>query len=154
MTCVPDGRASSSLAIASRRMASASCLVGLLIEDFRLDDRDEPVAEDLSTDFELLLHDGGDAGLIRIGDYRAHLGTEDALLHRAGEQGIEIGHRLHQLHTILLGGQPLINFEERHHTAILPQIGRDRLALGLAIHGLLEQDGGDDLVAGKTGRCR
>ena len=106
-----------------------------------------PWLGDLLAELELLLGDGGDAGFRRQVDDRAHLGAEHAELDRPGEQLVEVRHRLHQADAVLFRFQPLIDLDDRDDAPVLPQVGRDRLALRLAVHRALEQDRGDDLVA-------
>ena len=59
---------------------------------------------------------------------------------RAPEQIIEGIDRLHELHAVLFGGKPLVDFQERHHVLHLPQIPRRGDAADVPFHGLLEQD--------------
>ncbi len=127
-------------------------LVGALDRNLRLEDRHEPMAGDLFAELELLPRDRGDAGLRGEIDDRAHLGAEHAELHRPREQLVEVGHRLHQADAVLLRLEPFVDLDDRHDAPLLPQVGRNRLALRLAVHGALEQDGGDDPVAGEGGR--
>ena len=110
-----------------------------------------PCSGDLRADVELLGHDGGDAFFRRQVDDRAHLGAEDAELHGAGEQRVECRHRLHQADAVLLRLEPLVDLEEGHDAALLPQEGGNRLAAHLAVHRGFEQDGRDDLAPVKAG---
>jgi hypothetical protein len=48
--------------------------------------------------------------------------------------------------------QTLVDFQERHDPALLPEIVRGRNAINLAIHGALEQDRADHLFAGESRR--
>jgi hypothetical protein len=65
--------------------------LGALDVDFGLDHRNQPGGEDLLRDFELLLHDRGNAFTIGKVDDRALLGPEHAEALRAAEEGIEAG---------------------------------------------------------------
>src|SRR5262245_47448969 len=120
---------------------------------FGLDDRHQVRGDDLPSDLELLAHDARDPRLVRLLDERAHLGSEDALGDGAAEQRPELRHRLHQLDAVLLLRQPLVHLQERPHALHVPAIVRGRLALDAAIHGVLEQDGAEDSLAGE-GRAR
>ena len=60
---------------------------------------------------------------------------------RPVEQRIEPRHRLHQADAVVLGLEPLVDLQERDDAAILPQEGRNRLSLRLAVHRAFEQDG-------------
>ena len=128
-------------------------LVGRLDRDFRLEDRHEAVAGDLLADLELLPGDGGDPVLRGVVDHRAHLGAEHAERGRASQQRVEARHRLHQLYAVLVRLEPLVDLDDRHDAPVLPQIGRHGLALRLAVHGALEQDGRDHLRAGERRRA-
>ena len=118
---------------------------------FRLDDRHEASGADLPSDIELLAHDGLDTGGIGVLDDRAHLGAEDALRFGFVEQRRQRGHGLHQLDPVLLHGQALVHFQKRHHPFHVPQIVRGRLPLDVPVHGVLEQDGGQNPLAGEAG---
>ncbi len=59
---------------------------------------------------------------------------------RAPEQIIEGVDRPHELHASLHGGEPLVDFQERHHVLLIPQIPRRGDAVDVPFHGLLEQD--------------
>src|SRR5262245_34632883 len=96
---------------------------------------------------ELLAHDVRDPRLAGLLDDRAHLGSEDTLGDGPAEQHAELGHGLHQLDAVLLLGEPLVHLEERHDPLHAPQILRGRLTLDAAVHGVLEQDGGQDPLA-------
>src|SRR6266436_2446126 len=45
----------------------------------------------------------------------------------------------------------LIHFQKRHHTFHVPQIVRGRLPLDVSVHGVLEQDGSKNPLAGEAG---
>ena len=72
--------------------------------------------------------------------HRPHLGPEDLMPLRAREQIIEGVDGLHELHVVLLVGQPFIYFQERHDVLLLPQVLRRGDSGHLPFHGLLEQD--------------
>src|SRR5882724_9668456 len=118
---------------------------------FRLDDGHEARGDDLPRGLELLGHDVRDARSVRLLDHRSHLGSEYPLRFGLVEQRSKAGHRLHQLDTALFRGQALIHFEKRHHPFHIPQIVRGRLPLDLPIHGVLEQDGGENALPGERG---
>ena len=90
------------------------------------------------------------AGIGLLND-RAHLGAEDALRFGFVEQRRQLGHRLHQLDPVLLRGQALVHFQKRHDPLHVPQIVRGRLPLDVPVHGVLEQDGGKNPLAGEAG---
>ena len=102
-------------------------------------------------DFELLVHDVLDARCVGLLDDRAHLGSEDALRFGLVEQRGKLGHRLHQLDPVLLGGKALVHFQKRHHPFHVPEIVRGRLPLDVPVHGVLEQDGAKNPLAGEAG---
>ena len=68
------------------------------------------------------------------------------------KQLVEVRDRLHEADAILLVGQALVDLDDGNDATVFPQIGRDRLALRLAVHRALEQDRRDHLVAGKGRR--
>ena len=104
-----------------------------------------------SSHFELLVHDVLDAGGVGLLDDRAHLGSEDALRFGLVEQRGKLGHGLHQLDPVLLGCKALVHFQKRHNTFHVPEIVRGRLPLDVPVHGVLEQDGGKNPLAGEAG---
>src|ERR1700729_442316 len=110
------------------------------------------MTRDLFAKLELLPGDGGDAGFRRLVDDRTHLRAEYAKLACPTQELVEVRHRLHQADPVLLRLEPLIDLDDRNDAAFLPQVSRDWLALRLAVHRALKQDGGNDLVAGKGGR--
>jgi hypothetical protein len=57
---------------------------------------------------------------------------------------------LHQLHAVVGIAKPLVDLDEGHDVLLFPQEGSGLLAVDGAVHGLFEQDGRDDLVAGKA----
>ena len=59
------------------------CLVGAVDVDLGLEDGDEPLADDLHADLELLIDDSTDAVRVRLFDDGAHLCAEDVTLVRA-----------------------------------------------------------------------
>ena len=48
------------------------------------------------------------------------------------QQVVEGVDRLHELHTVLLVGEPLVHLQERHHALLVPQVPRRRHALPVA----------------------
>src|SRR6266536_420622 len=118
---------------------------------FGLDDRHEAGRDDLLSCFELLVHDVLDAGCVGLLDDRAHLGSEDALRFGFVEQRSKRGHGLHQLDPVLLSCKALVHFQKRHNTFHGPKIVRGRPPLDVSVHGVLEQDGGNNPLAGEAG---
>jgi hypothetical protein len=57
------------------------------------------------------------------------------------------------LHVVGGIGESLVDLEERHDALLVPEVARRRGAIDVAIHGLLEQDRGEDAV-GAEGRRR
>ncbi len=62
------------------------------------------------------------------------------MLLRALKQVIEGVDGLHELHVVLLVGQPQIDLQERHDVLLLPQVLRCGDSGHVSFHGLLEQD--------------
>jgi len=90
--------------------------------DFRLDDRHKARGDDLSTGFELLVHDVLDARYVCSVDDRAHFGSEYALRYGPVEERSKLGHRPHQVDAAHLRRKALVHFQERHNTLHIPQI--------------------------------
>ena len=126
--------------------SSASALGGGVDVDLGFDDRHQAGGQDLLGDLELLIHHRLEAAAGQLDD-RAHLGAEDALVDRAGQQVVQAADGLHHLRAVLLGGQALVDLEDRHDPLDVPQVVRGGTALDVAIHGHLEQDRGQDPVA-------
>ncbi len=112
--------------------------------DLGLDDRDQARGADPGGVVELLVHDRGDAGLVGVLDHRPHLGAEDLVPVRAAKQVIEGVDGLHELHVVLLGGKPQVHLEERDDVLGLPEVLGSGHALDGPVHGLHEQDRGED----------
>jgi hypothetical protein len=112
--------------------------------DLWLDDRHEARRHDPAAVLELLVHDRRDACLVGVADHRPHLGAEDPMLLGPPEQVIESVDGLHEPHAVTLSGEALVDLEEWHHVLFLPQVLRRGHALDGAVHGLLEQDRGED----------
>ena len=110
------------------------------------------MAQNLRGDLELLRHVGRDARGGGGIDHRAHFGAEDAFFIGACEQRIEIGHGFHQLHAVVCIDKALVDFQKRHHAAVLPEVLSCRCAVDLTIHGHFKEDGTDHLFAGEGGR--
>ena len=110
------------------------------------------MGEDLLRHFKLLLHDCGDTGWRRFIDDRALFGSENALCFGALQQRIQIWHWLHHLNAIRLVLKTLINLQKRHDAAIAQSVWH-WLAVRIAVHCALKQDGTQDLFAGKAWRC-
>ena len=60
------------------------------------------------------------------------------------EQRGKLGHRLHQVDAVLLGREALVHLQERHDVFHVPEIIRAGLPLDVPVHGVLEQDGGQE----------
>ena len=121
---------------------------------FRLDNRDQSMAEDLPTHIELLCYDGLDPAGRGSVDNRAHLGAENTRRHGPRAKRIKVRHGLHQLHAVRLVLQPFVDLEKGHNAALFPEILRRRHAADLALHGHFEKDGPQHLVTGELGRLR
>src|SRR5690606_18416662 len=117
-----------------------------------LEDGHQAGRENLAGDLELLIHVCLDALRVRALDERPLLRAEDALLTTAREQDVEAGHRLHQLDTVLLRREPLVDLEERHDALLLPQVLRSALPFHLAVHRVLEEDRTDDAAVERRTR--
>ena len=119
---------------------------------FRLDDGHESRREDLRRHLELLADDRLDPGVIGLVDDGAHLRAEDAFGHGLLEQRREPRHGFHQLCAVILTGQSVIHFHERHHALVVPQIIRRWLAFNVPVHGAFEQNRPENAVAVEAGR--
>ncbi len=118
--------------------------------DLGLDDRHETRGHDLLADLELLVHHGLDAGRVGQLDDRAHLGAEHALGHGPAEELVEPVDRLHDLGTVDLVGQALVDLQERHDLLGAPEVGAGVDPFDLAVHGLLEEDRTEDPVTAEA----
>src|SRR5262245_12885140 len=123
---------------------------GAVNVDFRLDDRHETGGDDLPSDFELLAHDGLDAGSAGLLDERAHLGSKDPLRGGLVEQGRQVRYRLQELNTAALRCQALVHLQKRHDPLHVPEIVRCGFSFDVPVDGVLEQDGADDPIAGES----
>lgn len=122
--------------------------------DLRLHDRDEARGADPPGVLELLVYDRRDPGLVGVIDHRPHLGPENTVPVRALEQIIKGVDGLHELHVVLLGGQALVDFQERHHVLLVLQILRGGDAVDVPFHGLLEQDRRENARAIERRACQ
>mmetsp|Transcript_25608 Transcript_25608/g.65313 ORF Transcript_25608/g.65313 Transcript_25608/m.65313 type:complete len:268 (-) Transcript_25608:143-946(-) len=122
----------------------ASLLVRCLYVHLRLQDGHQALGQDTPGDVELLLHNGLDALLVEVLDHRSLLGAEDASGHAAIQQVVQRRHVLHQLHSILLLGQTLVDLQEGHHPLVLPEVCRRRKAADLTVDGPLKEDRSHD----------
>ena len=119
--------------------------------DLGLHDRDQPGGNHLARKVELLLDHGADAVAVGLVDDRAFLGPEDALFGSRAQRGGKAGDGVHQLHGARPLGQPLVDLEERHHAAFVPDVVGHLPAIHAFAQGAFEQDGTDDLVAVEIG---
>ena len=151
MISASAGSASTCLWMASRSSVSACSLCGLamLTSGSRMGTR--PGRADPVGVAELLLDDRGDPGLAGVLNDRPHLGAEDPVLVRPLKQVIEGVDGLHELHAVVLVGQPQVHLQDRHDVLALPQVAGGRQPVDLPLHGLLEENRRDDAVAVK---CR
>src|SRR6185503_1767231 len=117
----------------------------------RLDDRHHAMREHLPGDLELLSDADGDARRVRLVDYRTLFGAEHAQTLRSLEQLIEAGIRLHQLDSVLLRLEALVDLDEGNDAAVDQRL-RGRLAVDGAVHRPLEQDCAQDLAVREAGR--
>ena len=101
----------------------------------------------MTGDVELLGGDRLDAGLVRQLDHRTLLGTEHALAHAASEELVETGHRLHHLHAVGLVLQTFVDLQNGHDLLDVPQVVGRATTFDVAVHGHLEEDGGEHPVA-------
>ena len=67
------------------------------------------------------------------------------------EQRSKLGHGLHQLDPVLLSRKALVHFQKRHNPFHVPKIVRGGPPLDVPVHGVLEQDGGENPLAGEAG---
>ncbi len=82
---------------------------------------------------------------------RTHLGAEDTVGLGPVQQRIQIRDRLHELNAVLLLGQALVHLEDGHHLLVVPEVLGRGLALDLPVHGVLEENGGQDTLPGEGG---
>merc|ERR1719343_1281231 len=127
-------------------------LVGTGDIDLGFEDGDQSVAQDLVTDFELLVDDGLDSFFVVFLDDGSHLGSENSLFLSTLQQVVEGGHGLHELNTVLKGRESLVTLQERNDILLFPEVGGSGNALDLTIHGVLEEDGTKSAVSLETGR--
>ena len=118
--------------------------------NFRLQHRHHAMRQHLLAHFKLLLHDRGNAFAIGRVDDGTLLRAEYAQRAGAGQQCVKFGHRLHQLDTVHLVFQTLVDLDEGHD-ALFDQRRRGRLAVHLTIHRAFKQDRTDHLVARESG---
>ena len=116
---------------------------------FGFDDRHQTVRKNLHADFKLLGDDGFDAFGVGGVDHRAFLGAKDAFGHGAGEKGVELWHRFHQLNAVCLVCEPFVDFQERHDRFCIPEEFSGRGAVDVAVHGHFKEDCADDFFAGE-----
>lgn len=120
------------------------CLVGAVDVDLGLEDGDEPLADDLHADLELLINDSTDAVRVRLFDDGAHLCAEDVTLVRTVKQCVEPRDRLHELNAVLLVGKPLVDLEDGDDALLIPEEIGGKETVNLAVHRVLEEDCRED----------
>lgn len=125
-------------------------LVSRLDVDLRLDDRDKTMSNDLLANLELLFNDGLDT--LRVGgvDVGSHLGSKDTLGLSACEELIQLRHGLHQLNSVGFLGKTLVALQEGNNVLLLPEEVASGHAFDLTVHGVLEQNGTQDLLANEA----
>ncbi len=128
------------------------CLVGRVDINFRLEDGDKSVGEDLVTNLELLVDDSLDPFFVEFLDVRSHLGSEDSLGLCTLQQSIETWVGLHDLNSVFEGSESLVALQEGDDLFLFPKEGRGRDSVDLAIHGVLEKNGTKSTVSLKTRR--
>mmetsp|Transcript_48297 Transcript_48297/g.89554 ORF Transcript_48297/g.89554 Transcript_48297/m.89554 type:complete len:206 (-) Transcript_48297:353-970(-) len=124
-------------------------LLGASDVDFGFQDGAKSGLDDLLPNLELLVDDGLDAINVSGLNDRAHLGSKHVLTDGLLQKFIEPGDRLHELHAILLFRKAFVALDEGHDALLFPQVLARREALDLAIHGVFEENGSDDLFARK-----
>jgi hypothetical protein len=107
---------------------------------------------DLRGHLKLLRHNGGDTLFGGQLDEGAHLGAENAQLHRPSKQRVEFRERLHQIDTVLLGVESLVYFKKRDNPPVCPQEGRHGFVVRLSVHCGFEQNCRNDLVSAESRR--
>ena len=127
------------------------CFVGAVDVDLGLEDGDEPLADDLHADLELLVDDGADAVGVRLFDDGAHLCAEDVTLVRAVKQRVKPRDGLHQLNAVFLVRESLVHLEDGDNALLVPEKICREEAVDLAIHGVLKENCREDLVLVERG---
>ena len=122
------------------------CLVRAVDVDLGLEDGDEPLADDLHADLELLVNDGADAGRVCLLDDGAHFRAEDVAFLCAIQQGVETRDGLHELDAVLLLGEAFVDLQDGDDALLGPKEVRSEETVDLAVHGVLKEDGREDLV--------
>ncbi len=125
-------------------------LLGAVDIHLGLDDGHQARREDLRCQLELLVHDFPDAVPVGLLDQRPHLRPEDVFCVRLIEQRLKLGHRLHQLDSVLLLDESLVHLEERDDPLHVPEIIRGRPPLDIPVHRVLKQDSPQDSFPGKA----
>ena len=120
------------------------CLVRAVDVNLGFEDGDEPLADDLHSDLELLVDDGADAVSIRLFDDGAHLRAKDVTLVCAVKQVVEPRDRLHELNAVLLVGKSLVDLEDGDDALLIPEEISGKETVDLAIHRVLEEDCRED----------
>src|ERR1700682_3155341 len=95
---------------------------------------------DLRGDVALLRHYGGDSVFRGQVDDRAHLGAKDTELHRPTKKRTQLRHRPHQLDTVILLLESLVDLYQGDDAPFFPQELRSGLSPHLAMHRAFEKD--------------
>ena len=127
------------------------CLVGAVDVDLGFEDGDEPLADDLHADLELLVNDGADAVGVRLFDDGAHLRAENVACVRAVKECAEVRDGLHELDAVRLGRKPLVDLQDGDDALFLPEIVGGVEPVDLAVHCVLKEDGGKDFALVECG---
>ena len=120
--------------------------IGAVDVDLRLEDGDKTLADDLHADLELLVNDGADAGRVCLLDDGAHFRAEDVAFLCAIQQGVETRDGLHELDAVLLLGEAFVDLQDGDDALLGPKEVRSEETVDLAVHGVLKEDGREDLV--------
>lgn len=120
--------------------------IGAVDVDLRLEDGDKTLADDLHADLELLVNDGADAGRVCLLDDGAHFRSEDVAFLCAVQQGVETRDGLHELDAVLLLGEAFVDLQDGDDALLGPKEVRSEETVDLAVHGVLKEDGREDLV--------
>mmetsp|Transcript_4932 Transcript_4932/g.9130 ORF Transcript_4932/g.9130 Transcript_4932/m.9130 type:complete len:239 (-) Transcript_4932:117-833(-) len=79
-------------------------------------------------------------------DDRTHLGSKHAKILCTFEKIVESRNRLHELNSIFFWFKTFIYLQDGNNSLDFPKVRRSRLAVDLAIHCILEQNGGKNAI--------